>query len=517
MSGESSARPSSSSTNPLRRRMHLLERASRSFTTADSSTRNGDADELSEDLHSLPSPPTSYEEDDDEGEYGKHEGEGEGQSGEETIYGTGSRHREPAAAPHEEVEGEGEYDTPDARPWYKPSIPVLLALAPPIGNWLTGGDHLKDLLLLLLLVFYLHQLVEVPWRLYHAARPRRSPTPAVSAAPTLAASRAQAELRRLELALLLLCLLTPALGVGLLRSLASFATSSPSPSSSPASNSSSSAAAGGEPISWFSTTIFFLLTALRPLRELTSRLSTRTSTLHTYVHTLPSFPSPSSSTSPAAMDGQMAELQGKVARLEATVARLAQREDALYGYVEDALAPIEKGVRRVERRVGKLRSARKNGELALLTAGGAGTSGTKSNGTIFIPAPATKSRASPQSLIASWFGSPPPAPASSTAYVLPPPSPTLAGKRRALDPIPEEGEVGSTSHLGVGGNSHSPTARSTQTQGAGTGLQAHPHVLVLFGALIRQWLAAGLALALYPLYLVLLPVRGALGFLVGVV
>jgi hypothetical protein len=37
---------------------------------------------------------------------------------------------------------------------------VLLALAPPTGNWLTGGDHVKDLLLLLLLVFYLHQIVE---------------------------------------------------------------------------------------------------------------------------------------------------------------------------------------------------------------------------------------------------------------------------------------------------------------------------------------------------------------------
>jgi hypothetical protein len=35
---------------------------------------------------------------------------------------------------------------------------VLLALAPP--NRLTGGDHVKDLLLLLLLVFYFHQIVE---------------------------------------------------------------------------------------------------------------------------------------------------------------------------------------------------------------------------------------------------------------------------------------------------------------------------------------------------------------------
>ncbi|KAJ7818832.1 hypothetical protein B0H14DRAFT_2838059, partial [Mycena olivaceomarginata] len=37
----------------------------------------------------------------------------------------------------------------------------------------TGGDHVKDLLLLLLLVFYLHQIIEGPWSLYHAARPRR--------------------------------------------------------------------------------------------------------------------------------------------------------------------------------------------------------------------------------------------------------------------------------------------------------------------------------------------------------
>ncbi|KAJ7787548.1 hypothetical protein B0H14DRAFT_2952955, partial [Mycena olivaceomarginata] len=70
--------------------------------------------------------------------------------------------------------GEEDYhDTPAPHPWYKSSVPVLLALAPPIGNWLTGGDHVKDLLLLLLLVCYLHQIVEVPWSLYHAARPRR--------------------------------------------------------------------------------------------------------------------------------------------------------------------------------------------------------------------------------------------------------------------------------------------------------------------------------------------------------
>ncbi|KAJ6458828.1 hypothetical protein C8R47DRAFT_1226857 [Mycena vitilis] len=315
----------------------------------------------------------------------------------------------------DEVEREG-YDTLDARPWYKPSIPVLLALAPPIGNWLTGGDHLrlKDLLLLLLLVFYL-----ISWL--------------------------KAELRRLELALLLLCLLTPVLRVILLRSLASFGSSplSPNPSSSASTSPNSSSKAGGgsggsggEPISWFSTSLFFLLTALRPLRDLTSRLSSRNSTLHTFVHILP-FPSHSSSIH--ACSGLKA-VEDKTARLEATVARLAQREDALYDYVKDALAPLEKGVRRVERRVDKLGSAKKNGELALLTGGtgagaSAGSSGTKSNGTIFIHAPA-KQRLNPQSLIASWFGSVAPSASTSVStYALPPSSPTVAGKRRALDPM----------------------------------------------------------------------------------
>ncbi|KAJ7657668.1 hypothetical protein DFH06DRAFT_1131447 [Mycena polygramma] len=116
MSGESSARTSSSSSNLLRRRMHLLERASRSFTTADSSTRNGDADELSGDLQSLPSPPTSYEEDDDEFGDGEGAHEGEGHSGEETIYGHGSRHRDASAPPHEE---KGEEDG-DSWGWASP-------------------------------------------------------------------------------------------------------------------------------------------------------------------------------------------------------------------------------------------------------------------------------------------------------------------------------------------------------------------------------------------------------------
>ena len=39
-------------------------------------------------------------------------------------------------------------------------LSIVVALVSPIGNWLTGGDHVKNVLLMLLLIFYLHQVVE---------------------------------------------------------------------------------------------------------------------------------------------------------------------------------------------------------------------------------------------------------------------------------------------------------------------------------------------------------------------
>jgi hypothetical protein len=44
--------------------------------------------------------------------------------------------------------------------WYEFDLSVVVALISPIGNWLTGGDHIKNLLLLLFLIFYLHQIIE---------------------------------------------------------------------------------------------------------------------------------------------------------------------------------------------------------------------------------------------------------------------------------------------------------------------------------------------------------------------
>lgn len=44
--------------------------------------------------------------------------------------------------------------------WTDLDLSVVVALAAPIGNWLTGNDHLKNLFLILLLIIYLHKLIQ---------------------------------------------------------------------------------------------------------------------------------------------------------------------------------------------------------------------------------------------------------------------------------------------------------------------------------------------------------------------
>jgi hypothetical protein len=64
--------------------------------------------------------------------------------------------------------------SPRSRAWYEFDLAVVVALVSPIGNWLTGGDHIKNLLLIALLIFYLHQIIEsalyLSWSLHHAKR-----------------------------------------------------------------------------------------------------------------------------------------------------------------------------------------------------------------------------------------------------------------------------------------------------------------------------------------------------------
>ncbi|OBZ74840.1 hypothetical protein A0H81_05266 [Grifola frondosa] len=76
---------------------------------------------------------------------------------------------------HERSKGKG-VATSRARPAFDPStrtrapvkthswadldLSIVVALVSPIGNWLTGGDHIKNLFLIILLIFYLHQIIE---------------------------------------------------------------------------------------------------------------------------------------------------------------------------------------------------------------------------------------------------------------------------------------------------------------------------------------------------------------------
>lgn len=51
--------------------------------------------------------------------------------------------------------------------WADLDLSIIVAIVSPIGNWLTGGDHIKNLVLVILLIFYLHQLIEGTYKYYH--------------------------------------------------------------------------------------------------------------------------------------------------------------------------------------------------------------------------------------------------------------------------------------------------------------------------------------------------------------
>jgi hypothetical protein len=90
----------------------------------------------------------------------------ESESSEESGFETPSPPaRPPARSPLEQNEnGSSErfqnVERDNSKGWYEFDLSVIVALVSPIGNWLTGGDYIKNLLLILLLIFYLHQIIE---------------------------------------------------------------------------------------------------------------------------------------------------------------------------------------------------------------------------------------------------------------------------------------------------------------------------------------------------------------------
>jgi len=237
--------------------------------------------------------------------------------------------------------------SPSSTRWYRFDLAVIAALVSPIGNWLTGGDHVKNILFIALLIFYLHQIIEVPWALYQNARSRRHPPylpppPSASDASTPEHRYAQAaisELRYIEFFFLFVTVVSPFLGALLLQ----YATA---------------AVSGPDAISWFSTGLFVLATGMRPWSHLVKRLSHRTSVLHDVIHYPPQPQSEEEGEKEKDdITAKMDELLKRVEALEKRGDKLKQRVghelDDLFDRFEDSLSKIGRSVRKQERKVEK--------------------------------------------------------------------------------------------------------------------------------------------------------------------
>ncbi|KAF9481092.1 hypothetical protein BDN70DRAFT_920097 [Pholiota conissans] len=220
--------------------------------------------------------------------------------------------------------------SPNSRAWYEFDLAVVVALVSPVGNWLTGTDHIKNLLLIVLLIFYLHQIIEIPWTLYQNSRPRRKPSHIAVDEPspeTRYAQLAASELQKFEMFFLFLTFASPIIGAMFLR----YATE---------------LLLGPDAVSWFSTGLFVLATGMRPWSHFVERVSQRTSELHNVVH----YPPP---THTVAMEAHEA-LEKRVALLEKALekvkVKVSHTTEDVYEYVDDAVDAVEHAMRKQERK-----------------------------------------------------------------------------------------------------------------------------------------------------------------------
>jgi len=223
--------------------------------------------------------------------------------------------------------------------WTDLDLSIIVSLISPLGSWLFGHDHVKNLFVILLLIFYLQQLITVPWRLYHSSRPRRpSPhIPAARKADDHHVRLARSELRLHELFYLMLTLASPFLGAFMLRKVVATVT-------------------GNDSMSWFSTNLFVLATCIRPWAHLVSRLRKRTRDLHDVIH----YPSPEIQLIAEGhfevvlkrMETLERELKN-VKRVMAVRSNVNQAQEEMFGVVED----MEKTIKRQERKAEATRSS----------------------------------------------------------------------------------------------------------------------------------------------------------------
>ncbi|KAI0694923.1 hypothetical protein C8T65DRAFT_666270 [Cerioporus squamosus] len=231
--------------------------------------------------------------------------------------------------------------------WADLDLSIIVALVSPIGNWLTGGDHIKNVFLIILLIFYLHQIVEIPWQLYLGARPRKSarrvPSHHADEDEKIAylTAVAQSELHRSEILYLGLAIVSPFIGAFFLSHVLS-------------------ALGDGAALSWFSTTLFVLATGIRPWSHLINRLQERTQELHTALHypdedSLVSRHEENERTLHAALK-RIKALERELNRLQDHVKRVEQLREACDD-LSDFLGDVERTVKRNERKADAARAA----------------------------------------------------------------------------------------------------------------------------------------------------------------
>ncbi|KAG8679378.1 hypothetical protein FRC08_017015 [Ceratobasidium sp. 394] len=215
-------------------------------------------------------------------------------------------------------------------------LPTLITFVSPAVALFTGGDYLRDVLLACFLVWYLHQLIKVPWDIYLASLPPPSP----SFTPTYQRRRprpAFTHLRTTRLLALLLSALAPFLGAWLLKL--------------------GTTLLATDALSWFSMSLFVLAAGVRPWRHLTHLLLTRTDALHLAAHR-PSHLRPAFLARLAAPHGEREREKQKEremdrARIEALENEIAapKGEMSVLGARAHAMA---KAVKDVDRRAGTI-------------------------------------------------------------------------------------------------------------------------------------------------------------------
>ncbi|CAG8498287.1 10711_t:CDS:2 [Ambispora leptoticha] len=153
------------------------------------------------------------------------------------------------------------------------SWPILFAIIPPMGALVYGkSDVWSDFLLLLLIAFYLYNIIKVPWELYYAARSRRVINENTFAGQTadsaLEARRQMAarELRHAELYALGLVIASPMLGGFALHYAKQYLTDY------------------DKYISHFNIALFVFAAGIRPLMHVASLAKNRTLHLQEQVH-----------------------------------------------------------------------------------------------------------------------------------------------------------------------------------------------------------------------------------------